>query len=244
LLDKAKETNDEFEAAGNQNPITFVDVLRKVDDDKSTRRRYSEYVDVVRNRIRTLLNTTGECLSCIRGFDIHKLAQTSFVLDLTGLPVEVQTFIISILIITLTHARMALGQIANKLNLAIVLDECMRLFPVSRYGGQDKSLSSLGLISHSVREFGIGLLAATQSPTSISEASVRSQSWLKAILGTLGSTSDWENMSDIMNFSEEQLGYAKKHARVGQAIVKLATGDFQDPMIITTPNLDLKRLDK
>ena len=112
--------------------------------------------------------------------------------------------------------------------------------------GQDFSAveppSKLSVITHSVREYGIGICGAAQSPGMISEASVRTQSHFKFIISNLGSNTDYEDMANIMNFNEDQLEWAKSHGRVGRAIAKLTSGPFCEPFLIDIPYLNLKNL--
>ena len=242
LLDKVMQTIEAFEAANNPDPITFADVSETIEADDHRRGRSAEYNDVCRYRVKMALYNVRKCLSCVKGFDILKLARTSFVLDMTGIVLEVQMFIISMLIITLARTKMALKQITNRLYIEIFMDEFHRLLQRGNDFNSTEGESTLSVLMNSVREYGIGVCAATQSPSMISEASVRTQSEFKLIVGNLGSNSDYNDMADIMGLNQDQLEWVKMHGKVGRAILKMATGPFCEPFLLNVPYLNLKRI--
>jgi len=137
---------------------------------------------------------------------------------------------------------MARNMVTNDLDVFVMFDEANRLFPKNQELNPAESLPPLSVVSQTAREYGIGLCGATQTPSFMADSGLKSQSFIKILIGSLGSNQDYYDMGNIMGMSQDQIEWLKNHSKVGQAVVKLAGGDFTDPFIVKVPLLDLKRI--
>lgn len=242
LTRQLNRTLHRFRDTGYPHRITIPDVYETVHGDHSKYRRVNDYLAATENRLEFFLNSAEKTVNCYHGFSIDKLADTSFVLDMTGHPAEVQTFFISTLITSLIKSRMALGEVTNDLKNFIIFDEANRLFPRNQELSPAESMPTLSLISQISREYSVGLCGCTQVPSSVAVTGLKSQSFIKVLIGSLGSNEDFFDMGNIMGMDHDQVEWLNTHGRVGQAIVKLAGGEFTDPFAVTVPFLNLKRV--
>ena len=239
LLQRLLRTVFELERSGSPHRVTIPDLYETVRRDFS-RGRESEYKAVTQNRLEYLLNSAWRTLNCYHGFSIDKLAQTSFVLDMVGFPEPVQSFIISNLITTLLRSRMARRMVTNILRVFIIFDEANRTFSKNQELNPAEPIPELSVISQTAREYGVGLCGSTQTPSFMADSGLKSQSFIKILIGSLGSNQDYFDMGNVMGMSEDQIDWLKNHGKVGQAVVKLAGGEFTEPFIVTVPFLDIK----
>jgi hypothetical protein len=233
------ETVFRLERSANPHRVTIPDLYQTIRTE-IVRRRVSDYRDVVQNRLELLLNSVGRTVNCHHGFSIDKLADTSFVLDATGCPEPVQSFMIGHLITILIKSRMARRMVTNELDVFIIFDEANRLFPKNQELNPAEPIPTLSVVSQTAREFGVGLCGSTQTPSFMADSGLKSQSFIKILIGSLGSNQDYLDMGNVMGMSEDQIDWLKTHAKVGQAVVKLAGGTFTSPFIVTVPFLDIK----
>jgi len=223
---------------------TLYDIRDTILQDRTRSARASDYRTVVLGRIQFLLNHIGRMLHVHQGFDLLKLSMTSFVLDLVGLPAEIQRFIIGSLIYSLVSLRQALGILTNDLNLLIVYDEANRLFPRNEELNPAESIPILSQLTQISREYGVGFLGACQAPSFMANSGLKSQSYIKAIVGSLGSNEDYYDMGNVMGMTSDQIEWLKTHGETGKAVVKLAGGKFAQPFMVRIPFLNLKGIDQ
>ncbi|OVE80183.1 hypothetical protein BVY01_00725 [bacterium I07] len=244
LTELMSNTQGYLQSLGNNLAFTYHDVFELGQREDMRSRRMSDYHTAVMGRLHYLLNHIGDTLNVHQGFDIMKLAMSSFVLDMVGHPAEVQRFLVASLIKSLISTRRALGLLTNQLKVCVIFDEANRLFPKSDELNPVESFPVLSLIAQTAREFGVGLIGATQTPAFMASSGLKSQSWIKSVVGSLGSNEDWYDIGNAMAMTTEQIDWLKTHSKVGQAVVKLAGGEFTHPYLVQVPFLNLKGIDR
>ena len=243
LTGQLHRTLNRFRTDGISRRITIPDILETLHADRSKFRRVNDYQAATENRLEFLLNSAGRTVNCCHGFSIDKQADISSVLDMTGHPPEVQTFFISTLIDSLIKTRMARGEVTSELKNVIIFDEANRLFPKNQEQNYVEPMPTLSYISQISREYGVGLCGATQTPSYVATTGLKSQSFIKILIGSLGSNEDYYDMGNVMGMDEDQIDWLKKNGEVGRAVVKLAGGVFTEPFLVKIPFLNLKDLD-
>lgn len=240
LTQKANETIERFRRMGINHPITFPDIHHVIINDHLRTSRMLNYRDATLGRVEFLLNSAGRTLDCYQGFDVVKLGRTSFNLNMIGAPADVQTFIAGNQIGSQVYTRRALNQLTNELQVMIIFDEANRLFPKNQELNPAESLPTLSYVSQISREYGVGLCGSTQTPSFMADSGLKSQSFVKIIIGSLGSNEDYFDIGNVMGMDRDQIEWLKTHSKVGQSVVKLSSGEFTDPFIVQVPFINLK----
>ena len=94
-----------------ENPMPTIAALsEKLDREYiSPVRRQAVYLDVIRNRLKTVMISLGEVLNC-QGFDVQKMLKSNVVLELDGLSTEMQDFLVNILLMQIFCYRISQNQ--------------------------------------------------------------------------------------------------------------------------------------
>jgi hypothetical protein len=227
LTQKANETIERFRRLGIEQPITVHDIHNTIINDHLRTSRMLNYRD-------------ARTLDCYQGFDVSQLGKSSLNLSMIGAPADVQTFMAGNQIGSQVFTRRALNQLTNDLQLMIIFDEANRLFPKNRELNPAESLPTLSFVSQISREYGVGLCGSTQTPSFMADSGLKSQSFIKIIIGSLGSNDDYFDMGNVMGMDRDQIEWLKTHSKVGRAVVKLSGGEFTDPFIVQVPFINLK----
>ncbi len=244
LSRKLIEKIEEFRQNEIEHPITFHDAEEAISEDVFKSGRMNDYKAALFVRLGYLLNAAGWTLGCFHGFSIEKLKNMSFVLDMTECPTKVMTFLLDTLINAVVKSARALRQVTNHLKLAIFIDEANLVLPKYQELNTAQGIPTLSYLSQICREFGIGLVCASQTPSFLADSGLKSQSYMKILLVSLGSNADWNDMGDVMGLTPEQVNWMKLHGEPGRAIVKLAGGENTKPFILKVPFLNIKGIEK
>jgi len=240
LMQQVNETIGRSQHLGNSHAVTVREVQETVRGDHVRTFRMLNYRDATQGRLEFFLNNAGWTLDCRQGFDITRLAGTSFNLDLVGCQADVQGFFAGDLIRSIISSRRAAKRLSNDLDLFIVFDEANRLFPRNQELSIAESIPTLSFVSQISREYGVGLCGATQTPSFMASSGLKSQSYVKILIGSLGSNEDYYDMCNVMGMNRDQVEWLKTHSKVGQAIVKLAGGEFTEPFLVRVPFVNVK----
>jgi len=190
-------------------------------------RRQAVYLDVIRNRLKTLLISLGDVINC-QSFDIERVLQTNFVLELDGLSAEMQDFLANILLMWIFCYRITKGK-RGKLKHVTVFDEAKRVFDVNKERRPTEGIPTISILASRVREFGEALIVSDQEPTKLAE-SIKANSECKIVFG-LGHGKDAWDIGKTIGLRESEIAYLNK-LPLGQAVVHLPR--YRKPMLIKT----------
>ncbi len=190
-------------------------------------RRQAAYLDVIRNRLKTVMISLGDVIDC-HGFDIEKMLQSNLIIELDGLSTEMQDFLINILLMQIFRYRIAQNQ-RGELKHVIVFDEAKRVFDINKERRPVEGIPTISILVSRIREFGEALIVSDQEPTKLSE-SIKANTKCKIVFG-LGQGKDALDMGRTIGLDEAKTGYLNK-LQVGHAIVHLPR--YKKPMLIKT----------
>ena len=189
-------------------------------------RRLSSYVDVTHGRIQFLCNILKDALDTREFYPIDRF-HSHTVLELDGLPKEVQDTLINIILTGIFKSRQKIGDRSPAKTL-IVIDEAKRVFDANKERRPAEGIPTVSILASQVREYGISLIIADQEPTKLTN-SIISNSATK-IMFTLGRNQDGIEMARAMNLNETSLHLSLP---VGCCIIKHPS--VPEPFIIQIP---------
>jgi len=136
------------------------------------------------------------------------------VIELDGLGIEAQNFIISTLLTWIYVHRMSQNE-RGKLRHIIVFDEAKRIFDVNKERRPVEGIPNIDILTSRIREFGEGLIVADQEISKLTD-SIKANSFTKVIF-RLGSGKDIEDAARSIGL--ERKDFIGK-LNTGEAIVK------------------------
>ena len=213
-----------------QDLLTLLNALKF-----TSMQREASYLAVVKNRLKTLSIELPNIIKCREGIDIGTLLNRNIVIELDGLGIEAQNFIISILLTWIYLYRMAQNE-RGKLKHVIVFDEAKRIFDVNKERRPIEGIPNIDILTSRVREFGEALIVSDQEFSKLTR-SIIANSFIKIIFH-LGSGNDIKNAAESIGL--ERKDFIHK-LRVGEAIVKV--GNLQ-PFLIQVPFADVEKNSK
>ena len=196
----------------------------------SPTRRQAVYLDVIRNRLKTVLITLGDVINS-QGFDLPKMLESNVVLELDGLTTEMQDFLVNIILTQIFSYRIAANQ-RGKLRHAIIFDEAKRVFDANKEKKPVEGIPAISILASRIREFGEALIVSDQEPTKLAE-SIKANCEVKIAFG-LGNGKDAIDMGKSMGLDEKQTSYLNR-LPVGHAIVQIPR--YGRPMLIRTTEI-------
>lgn len=188
--------------------------------------RDSQYLGVVKNRIKTLLLELGPVVNCQEGFPIEDILTRNIVLELDGLGKEMQDFLINALLRRIFLYRMQQNQ-RGELRHLIFFDEAKRVFDVNKERRPVEGIPTISILSSQVREFGEGLVVADQEPSKLTD-SIKANTNCKIVFH-LGQGRDIRDSA--LTICLDQQGFFSR-LKVGEAIVKIGN---HDPFLLRIP---------
>jgi hypothetical protein len=193
----------------------------------SPTRRQAVYLDVIRNRLKTVLIALGDVVNS-QGFDLPKMLESNVVLELDGLTTEMQDFLVNIILMQIFCFRIAANQ-RGKLRHAIVFDEAKRVFDINKEKRPAEGIPAISILASRIREFGEALIVSDQEPTKLAE-SIKANCEVKIAFG-LGNGKDAIDMGKSMGLNEQESSYLNR-LPVGHAVVQIPR--YGRPMLIRT----------
>jgi len=203
---------------GDEYP-TLKELFETIDRTHEKSRRYSEYRDVVRNRLASMLIVLDDVVDCRVGFPIEELLNHPVVIELDGLRRDEANFLVEYLLAYIFAYRMANGH-RGKLRHVIVFDEATRIFYKKREWREttiELGIPFIETVPQIIRDYGEGILFALQEPC-IASHSLIANSNLK-IVGFLGEGGDIDAITDSLDLSDEERSVIAKLER-GEWLVK------------------------
>lgn len=197
-------------------PPTLSDLLRLFTDIKFRKRVRGQGMESllsISDKLESLVVELEPIVSCRRGFDFRRLyTQGRAVnINLDGISVEYQNFLIVVLMLQYAHFFKANGP-RDQLNMLLMFDEAKGLL-----GKQQQNFTIKDLFSK-VRELGIGVVCADQIPSEMSQ-------FLFSNVGTVvmfrhSDGTDLQRLRFSMGLSPEQV-QENYSLQPGQCIVRL-----------------------
>lgn len=206
--------------AGESYP-TLQELFEAIDKTQEKSRRYSEYRDVVRNRLASMLIVLKDVVDCRAGFPIEELLRHPVVIELDGLRRDEANFLVEYLLAYIFAYRMANGH-RGKLRHVIVFDEATRVFYKKREWREttiELGIPFIETVPQIIRDYSEGILFALQEP-SVASHSLMANSNLK-IVGFLGEGGDIDAIAKSLDLSDEERSLIPKLER-GEWLVKKA----------------------
>jgi len=195
---------------------TLQELFEAIDQTQEKSRRYSEYRDVVRNRLASMLIVLKDVVDCRVGFSIEELLKHPVVIELDGLRRDEANFLVEYLLAYIFAYRMANGH-RGKLRHVIVFDEATRVFYKKREWREttiELGIPFIETVPQIIRDYGEGILFALQEP-SVASHSLMANSNVK-IVGFLGEGGDIDAIAKSLDLSDEERS----------AILKLERGEW------------------
>ena len=190
--------------------------------------REASYLSVVKNRLRTLWIQLPQTVGCREGFPLESLLGKNVILELDGLGIEAQNFLVTTILSWVYLYRMARHQ-RGKLRHVLVLDEAKRIFDRNKELRPAEGVPQIDILTSRVREFGEALLVSDQEPVALTN-SIKANSYTKVCL-RLGNGRDIEDFARAMSLNRRD--FISK-LKTGQAIVRV---DGLNPFLVQIPFL-------
>jgi len=198
---------------------TLRELFEAIDKTEERSRRYSEYRDVVRNRLASMLIVLKDVVDCRVGFPIEELLNHPVVIELDGLRRDEANFLVEYILAYIFAYRMANGH-RGRLRHVIVFDEATRVFYKKREWREttiELGIPFIETVPQIIRDYGEGMIFALQEP-SIASHSLMANSNLK-IVGFLGEGGDIDAIAKSLDLSDEERSVIAKLER-GEWLVK------------------------
>jgi hypothetical protein len=217
-------------------PPSIMDLKNHIEQ-KDYKRHYrkSQYQESILNRLNKYCRYYPQFVENSVGFPLHELGNKTciFELDMTEKP---NRFFINVLLRWLFEYRMANGIRGASLRTLVFLDEGNTAAP--KLNSQDATgFSPISVMYDQGRDFGIGLLLATQSINYL-ENSVFVNSNLKICFGGGGSGDDIPKIKTVFQLSDEQASFVDNKLQKGQALVKSPSLFTGEPFVIQIPRFN------
>lgn len=198
-------------------------------------KRYSDedrYRCRVLNRLNGFLTTNPDMYDCYKGFSLEELSNKSVVFELSAFSEQQSRFISNLHLYWLFISRIASQQRNQGLRNVVIFDESDWALPAEF--NKNLGLPPIKRFLAQSREFGIGVLAASQT-TEINQA-IFVNSYLKICMH-MGSGEDLEKVKRDFSLDREQLDYMHR-LQIGEALVRYPK--IPHPFIIEIPKFPLE----
>jgi len=214
-------------------------------------RRYSEYREVVLNRLASMLIVLGDVVDTESSFPVEKLLEQNVVIELDGLRRDEANFLVEYFLAYIFAYRLAHSQ-RGKIAHLNVFDEASRFFFKGKQFGetrQELGLSFLETVPQIIRDYKEGLLCAAQEPSLITH-SLMSNLRTKFV-GYLSEGEDIEAIATSLNLTDDEKDELAKIGERGYWLVKMAgtkpflvkSEDFPIPKDMTDEELRQRMAD-
>jgi hypothetical protein len=216
---------------------TFREVYELMDSTEEKSRRFSEYRDVCRNRLASMLIVLKDVIDCEYGFPVEELLNYPVVIELDGLRRDEANFLLEFFLVYIFTYRLANGH-RGKIHHLICFDEATRIFFKKRQWKEttvELGQPFIEQVPQIIRDYSEGLIFAAQEPSIISH-SVMANSNLK-LVGFLGDGEDIETIERSLDLDEEERSAISK-LEVGEWLVKKAG---MKPFILKSSDFPLEK---
>jgi hypothetical protein len=177
----------------------------------------ARYTETAINRFEGKFAVFGDAINSHRRLNWQVFADTSWAVCLHGIPTDLQSLYISVVVARLLLHRIANNLRSSALNTLIVLDEASTVFRKQYEMREGTYLLSDYLCQ--AREFGVGFLIGSQSFSQLAP-SVIANTATKVMIGGFGSGDDYAAFAASTGMTVEQREFTKRGRRPGHAIVR------------------------
>ncbi len=216
----------EFMQRGYDSKTDGYPTIRLMHDLVSTNeesgRRYSEYREVVLNRLTSMLIVLGNVVNTESSFPIEKLLDQNVVIELDGLRRDEANFLVEYFLGYIFLYRLASGHRGRIAHLN-VFDEASRFFFKGRQFKEtttELGIPFIDTVPQIIRDYKEGLLCAAQEPSLITH-SLMSNLRTKFV-GYLSEGEDIEAISTSLNLTDDEKEELAKIGERGYWLVKMA----------------------
>jgi len=216
---------------------TLQELFDLIDKTEEKSRRYSEYRDVVRNRLASMLIVLEDIVDCRIGFPIEELLNHPVVIELDGLRRDEANFLVEFILAYIFTYRIANGH-RGHLRHVLVFDEATRLFYKKRQYREttiELGMPFIETVPQIIRDYSEGIIFALQEPD-IASHSLMANSNVK-IVGFLGEGTDIDAIARSLDLNDEERS----------AITKLECGEWlvkkpgTKPFLLRSPDYRLEK---
>lgn len=216
---------------------TFREVYELMESTEEKSKRFSEYRDVCRNRLASMLIVLKDVIDCEHGFAIEELLNYPVVIELDGLRRDESNFLLEFFLAYIFAYRLANNH-RGRIRHLICFDEATRIFFKKRQWKEttvELGQPFIEQVPQVIRDYSEGLIFAAQEPSIISH-SVMANSNLK-IVGFLGDGEDIETIERSLDLDEVERS-AISRLEVGEWLVKKAG---MEPFILKSSDFPLEK---
>ena len=205
---------------------------------EETGRRFSEYREVVINRLASMLIVLKDVLDTETSFPIEKLLQVNVVIELDGLRRDEANLLVEYFLAYIFCYRLAnlhRGKIAHLL----AFDEASRFFFKGRQFREtttELGIPFIDTVPQIIRDYKEGLLCAAQEP-SLMAHSLMSNLRTKFV-GYLSEGEDIEAISDSLNLDDEE---REELAKIGERGVWLVKRAGSKPFLVKSADFSIPK---
>ena len=217
---------------------TFRTLYNLVLTSEETGRRFSEYREVVINRLSSLVIVLKDVIDTANSFPIEWLLEQNVIFEFDGLRRDEANFLVEVIVAWIFCFRLFNFQ-RGKISHILVFDEASRFFFKGRLYGevtQELGLPWLEQVPLMIRDYREGLICAAQQPSLISSSLMSN---LRTIfVGYLSNGEDIESISKSLNLNEEEQAELAKIGQRGMWLVKKAG---MKPFVIQADDFPLSK---
>jgi len=217
---------------------TFRELHDRVALNEETGRRFSEYREVVINRLASMLIVLNEVIDAETSFPIERMLQENVVIELDGLRRDEANFLVELMLAYIFSYRLANLQ-RGKISHLLVFDEASRFFFKGRQFRDtttELGIPFIDTVPQIIRDYKEGLLCAAQEPSLITH-SLMSNLRTKFV-GYLSEGEDIEAMCSSLNLDDDE---KKELAKIGERGVWLVKKVGIRPFLIKSEDFPIAK---
>jgi DNA helicase HerA-like ATPase len=217
---------------------TFRELHDLVALNEETGRRFSEYREVVINRLASMLIVLNDVIDAETGFPIERLLEKNVVIELDGLRRDEANFLVELILAYTFSYRLANLQ-RGKIAHLLVFDEASRFFFKGRQFRDtttELGIPFIDTVPQIIRDYKEGLLCAAQEPSLITH-SLMSNLRTKFV-GYLSEGEDIEAVCSSLNLDEDE---KRELAKIGERGVWLVKKVGLRPFLVKSEDFPIAK---
>jgi len=230
-----------MQQAYSSNPASYP-TLRELHDlvavNEETGRRFSEYREVVINRLASMLIVLKDVIGAETSFPIDTMLHENVVIELDGLRRDEANFLVELFLAWIFSYRLASGH-RGRISHLLVFDEASRFFFKGRQFREtttELGIPFIDTVPQVIRDYKEGLLCAAQEPSLITH-SLMSNLRTKFV-GYLAEGEDIEAMCSSLNLDDDEKEELAKIGEIGYWLVKRAG---EEPFVVKTEDFPIPK---
>jgi len=217
---------------------TFRELHDLVALNEETGRRFSEYREVVINRLASMLIVLNDVIDTETGFPIERMLEENVVIELDGLRRDEANFLVELMLAYIFSYRLANLQ-RGRISHLLVFDEASRFFFKGRQFRDtttELGIPFIDTVPQIIRDYKEGLLCAAQEPSLITH-SLMSNLRTKFV-GYLSEGEDIEAICSSLNLDEDE---KKELAKIGERGVWLVKKVGIRPFLVKSEDFPIAK---